>query len=99
MRKTLFAFLAILAFAPLPITAQNTITTVAGGGPNHLPALSTNLDGPYVIAQDPAGNLYIAATGANRVYKVDTTGQLTVFAGNGNAGYCGDGGLATDAEF
>ena len=35
------------------------ITTVAGGGPNGIPAVSASLVGPNRVATDPSGNLYI----------------------------------------
>jgi sugar lactone lactonase YvrE len=86
---------AVLAlFFAISAQAQN-IKTTAGGGPNNLPALSSNLAGPTSTAMDSAGNLYIAAD--DRVFKVDTSGNLTVFAGNGARGFSGDGGLATSA--
>jgi trimeric autotransporter adhesin len=71
--------------------AQQTINTVAGGGPNSLPALSSSLGIPVGISQDSNGNVYIADAHSNTVYVVTVAGQLTVFAGNGAAGYSGDG--------
>jgi hypothetical protein len=47
---------------------------------------------------DPAGNSYIADTGDNRVRKVDLNGNITTYAGTGQAGYTGDGGPATSAN-
>lgn len=48
---------------------------------------------------DKFGNLYIADAGNNRVRKVDaTTGVITTVAGNGTAGFNGDGILATNAS-
>ena len=50
-------------------------------------------------ALDAAGNLYIADFGANRIRKVEaSTGIITTVAGNGQQGYSGDGGPATNAE-
>jgi len=98
MRKLLFALFALLALAPFTAQAQKVVSTIAGGGPNNLPALSANLNQPKLMATDSAGNYYIADHNQQRVFKVDTTGNLTVFAGNGVAGYEGDGGLATGAE-
>ena len=43
------------------------------------------------FAFDTAGNYYIAAYLQNRVFKVDTSGLLTLVAGNGLPGYSGDG--------
>ena len=43
------------------------------------------------------GNTYILDNDFSRVYKVDTTGHLTVYAGNGSVGFSGEAGLATAA--
>jgi sugar lactone lactonase YvrE len=49
------------------------------------------------VAVDGAGNLFIADLDNHRVFKVDSVGQLTVVAGVGLSGFCGDGGPATAA--
>jgi uncharacterized protein (TIGR03437 family) len=49
------------------------------------------------MAVDSAGNLYIADANNNRICKV-SNGVITTVAGNGTAGYSGDGGPATSAE-
>jgi uncharacterized protein (TIGR03437 family) len=46
---------------------------------------------------DASGNLY--ATSGQNLIKIDTTGNVTTIAGNNTAGYAGDGGPATSAEF
>jgi hypothetical protein len=59
------------------------------------PATNASLDGPRGVAVDADGNLYIADWGHNRIRKVwavDNT--ITTIAGNGAAGYAGDGGPA-----
>ncbi len=53
------------------------------------------LAGPYGVALNSAGDLYIAASGNGRVRKVDTNGIITTVAGGGIAG---DGGAATNAS-
>ncbi len=91
--------LALLLLAPMAAQAQNNIiTTVAGGGPNNVPAFTAPLNGPQAVAADKFGNFYIASPGANRVYKVNVTGNLTVLAGNGSAGFSGDLGPADQAQ-
>ena len=46
------------------------------------------------------GNLYIADKDNNRIRKVNAlTGIITTIAGNGTAGFSGDGGPATAASF
>jgi uncharacterized protein (TIGR03437 family) len=74
------------------------IATVAGGGSvlgDNGPATSAQLSDPLGIAVDAGGNLYIADF--NRVRMV-SSGTITTIAGNGTAGYQGDGGVATAAE-
>lgn len=98
-RLVMRLLLALVSFvALLPCLAQQTITTYAGGGPNNLPAKQANLPKPEGIVQDGAGNVYIADSTANRVYKVDTSGTLTVLAGDGRSGETGDSGPAPAAE-
>ena len=51
------------------------------------------------MAFDIAGNLYLSDTSNQRVRRIDaTTGIINTIAGNGAAGYAGDGGPATKAE-
>ena len=77
---------------------QDLISTFAGGGPNNVPATAANVDYPFSVATDSSGNFYIVSRYQERVFKVDhTSGILTVFAGNGLAGYSGDGGPAPQA--
>ena len=80
------------------------ITTIAGNGTAGYsgdggPATNAQLNYPYGVAVDSSGNIYIADTDNNRIRKVNsTTGIITTIAGNGNPGYSGDGGPATNAE-
>jgi sugar lactone lactonase YvrE len=82
--------------------SNGVIATVAGsgyqgyGGDNG-PATSAELYDPRSVALDAAGSLYIADTHNNRIRKV-SNGMITTVAGNGTAGYSGDGGPATNAE-
>ena len=63
------------------------------------PAKKAFLSGPYDVACDGAGNLYIADTTNARVRFVNAqTGTISTIAGNGTQGFAGDGGPATDAE-
>jgi sugar lactone lactonase YvrE len=50
------------------------------------------------VAVDSAGNLYIADVGNHRIRKVNTAGIILTVAGNGSAGFSGDGGPATSAQ-
>ena len=80
-----------------------TISTVAGSGTAGFAgdggaAGSAQLNLPFGVAVDAAGNLYIAEFGNNRVRKVAAGGTISTLAGNGVSGYSGDGGQATSAH-
>jgi hypothetical protein len=86
------------------VTASTgNISTVAGSGSNGFsgdggPATAAKLYYPYGVAVDTAGNIYIADDVNNRIRKVSaSTGNISTVAGNGAAGYSGDGGAATSA--
>jgi len=84
--------------------ASGNITTVAGDGilgfnGDGGPATSASLANPTGVALDSADNLYIADFSNSRIRKVDVaTGIITTVAGNGTAGFSGDGGPATSAS-
>ena len=75
-----------------------TITTYAGGGPNNISALSAGLAFAPGVAVDNAGNTFISDTDENYVFKVNSSGTLTVVAGDGTPAYGGDSGPATSAQ-
>jgi len=76
---------------------QYSITTIAGGGPNNLPAIQASIGYAGSVALDSSGNTYIADSYSSQVFKVSASKTLTVVAGNGTLGYSGDGGPATSA--
>jgi sugar lactone lactonase YvrE len=84
------------------VDPAGTITTVAGGGTDDVgdggPATSAQLSNTAGVAVDTAGNLLIADQSNQRIRKVDPAGTITTVAGNGTAGFSGDGGPATSAE-
>ena len=82
--------------------SKGVITTVAGNRTQGFsgddgPATSAQLNTPSGVAVDPAGNLYIADYGDNRIRKV-SNGVITTVAGNGTSGNIGDNGPATGAQ-
>lgn len=95
MRKIL-----ILLLLPFFTKAQ-IITTIAGGGSSlgdGGPATNANIGITGSIATDDTGNLYIV--GVDRIRKVKaSSGIITTIAGTGTAGFSGDGGAATAAQF
>jgi len=50
------------------------------------------------ISFDQANNMYISDNGNSAIRKVNAAGIITTVAGNGTAGFSGDGGLATAAQ-
>ncbi|HEV2444651.1 MAG TPA: hypothetical protein VGS58_01960, partial [Candidatus Sulfopaludibacter sp.] len=71
-------------------------TGTAGIGPEGLAPLQTALNGPRGVCVDGAGTVYAVDTGNHRVLRVGTV--VTTAAGNGTAGYAGDGGPARLAQ-
>lgn len=78
--------------------AVNTINTVAGGGAEPSAATTAYLPQPYAAVRDTSGNTYISVPTLSTIFKVSTAGTLTAYAGNGIAGFSGDGGAATSAQ-
>ena len=81
------------------VDAAGIITAVAGSGVQGYsgdggPALAARLNNPLAIAFDVTGNMYILDNGSSVIRKVTTAGIITTVAGNGTAGYSGDGGPA-----
>jgi hypothetical protein len=80
--------------------SNGVITTVAGDGTQGFsgdggPATSAEFSGLSGVAVDSAGKLYISD--GNRVREV-SDGMITTIAGNGTAGFSGDGGPAVNAQ-
>lgn len=82
------------------ISTEGLITTVAGGGTSRTPgegadALGIQFQGPRNVALDSAGNLFISDYLDHRVYRVSSTGQVSVVAG-GSGELSFPAGLAVD---
>ncbi|HEX3744639.1 MAG TPA: IPT/TIG domain-containing protein [Bryobacteraceae bacterium] len=80
-----------------------SISTIAGNGilsysGDGGPAPSAQLNAPGAVAVDSSGNFYIADTLNSVVRKVSSSGTITTFAGNGTAGFGGDGSAAGSAQ-
>jgi len=84
------------------VSTNGNIGTLAGNGVSGFSgdggqATSAQLNGPQGVAVDSSGNVYIADTANNRVRKVAPNGVITTVAGNGAAGFSGDGSAAVNA--
>jgi len=85
------------------IDTKGMMTRYAGSGESGFsgdggPAIKANFKTPAGLAFDPEGNLYIADRENHRVRKLDTSGNISTFAGIGKAGFSGDGGPAVRAK-
>ena len=70
----------------VPATTYGTVSTLA--------AATTNLDNPRGLTSDGAGNLYEADFTGNVIYKITSSGAVTVFAGSGTAAELNGNGTA-----
>ena len=112
MEKKIF-YLVVLLFIFTNIKAQ-IITTIAGSGPYGLnagggmtgsysgdgfAATNATLNWPCGITLDTSENIYFVDQAHGIVRKINNSGVISTFAGNGVFGSGGDGGAATAAEF
>ncbi len=62
------------------------------------PATAAQFQNPVAVIADKFGNVYISDQQNYVIRRVDKNGIIHAFAGNGAAGYSGDGGPATAAQ-
>jgi uncharacterized protein (TIGR03437 family) len=84
------------------VTPAGIISTIAGTGVEGFSgdggqATSAQLGRPTAVIFS-AGVLYVADSSNQRIRRVDGNGTITTIAGNGVAGFSGDGGPATNAS-
>lgn len=85
------------------VAIDGGITTIAGTGVAGFAgdggaATAAQLNEPTGVAVDSQDNLYIADSANQRVRMIDVAGTISSVAGNGVAGYAGDGGSALSAQ-
>ena len=83
------------------IDANSFITTYAGATwmfPGNVPALKAPISQLISLNTDIDGNIIFADPGNQVVSRLNANGTITVIAGNGLAGFSGDGGPALSAS-
>jgi len=85
------------------VTTDGNINTIAGNNTvgyagDGAAATSAGLIGPYSVAVDSSGNVYLAEPEDGRIRKVTTDGNINTIIGNGTLGFSGDGGAASSAQ-
>src|SRR5260370_20114659 len=90
--------LGFLLFGGSVWAQQYVISTIAGGAapPTPVAAAKASVGDPTRVAVDAAGNVYFSSL--HSIFKVDSSGTMTRFAGNGRPGNSGDGGQASAAQ-
>ena len=83
------------ARARLPRRDSFSMEPLVGAGPA---ADGLTIASASGVTRDSLGNLYVSDSETHRVYRIAPTGERSVFAGVGTAGFSGDGGAATRAE-
>lgn len=74
------------------------VLNACGYNEDGISATSAELNGPYSVALDSSGDLFIADNGNNRIREVNTSGKISTVTGNNTCADTGDGGPATSAE-
>lgn len=83
---------------------QRTITTIAGTGEKGYsgdggPATRATLSAPHELRFDREGHLFVVERDSHVIRRIDMrTGTISTVAGNGSAGFSGDGGPAVQAQ-
>lgn len=82
-------------------TVVGSLTGVAGFTGDNGPAVAALIAQPTGLSPDGLGGVIIAATGNNRIRRLDATGFIETVAGSGSpdAQSFGDGDLAVNAQF
>jgi sugar lactone lactonase YvrE len=85
------------------ISSDGTVTTVAGNGERGFvgdggPAVEARLRSPTDVCLGSTGALYVADFENHRIRQISSDGTMTTVAGNGRAGFSGDGGPAIEAS-
>jgi sugar lactone lactonase YvrE len=95
---------SLVLCATAAAAAPKTVATIAGTGAPGLsgdggPGTQARIANPYGLTTGPDGALYFCEIDNHVIRRLDLkTGILSTVAGNGKAGYSGDGGPAVEAS-
>jgi DNA-binding beta-propeller fold protein YncE len=101
------AFLSVNLARPAIAQTDRVLTTLGGTGSSGFSgdggsATSAQLNPEsecFRVGVGPNGDIYVADVSNNRIRKITIAdGNISTIAGNGTAGFSGDGGAATSAE-
>ena len=103
LTSTMVAAVLVAVLVSGSALAANVVTIAGTGTPGlevgERLAKETPVGEPYGIAKGPDGALYVCEIATHVVRRLDeSTGKITVVAGNGKQGYSGDGGPAIEAK-
>jgi streptogramin lyase len=101
--KPLSAALLFAGILQTATAADWTIATVAGTGVRGFsgdggPATAAEINDPFGVVRGPDGALWFCEYNGQRIRRIARDGTITTVAGNGTAGYAGDGGPALQAS-
>src|SRR6478735_179606 len=95
-RDLLKALLIALGPSPAWAASASVNTLIGTGAPGYS---EQQVNNPYGLAIGPDGALYFCDLDNQRIRRIDLrTRRTSTVAGNGQKGYTGDGGRATDAS-
>ena len=92
------SLLCLTTVSVLPLASAQIVTTIAGGfvGDGR-GATKASFQAPQAVVLDRHHNAYITDIYVHRIRKITPDGTITTYAGNGIAGFSGDGGKADSA--
>lgn len=95
---------SVLTTAMPRMAFAQSISTCAGNGVaastgDGSPATAASFNNPSGVYIDTGNNLYVIEYSGCKIRKISSSGVVSTFAGNGVAGFGGDGGPATAASF